>query len=108
MIKFYLQKNISSLFCIEDMILFFNSTKSSPPYFLFHLYFQMCARYYVVAMGYMVGVAATASMDGKAVNVMWLKPNVFIKAVMVMVDAGKEFAFVLLVGQGKGAKQVSF
>ena len=59
-------------------------------------------------MGYMVGVAATASMDGKVVNVMWLKPNVFIKAVMVMVDAGKEFAFVLLVGQGKGAKQVSF
>ena len=68
----------------------------------------MCARYYVVAMGYMVGVVATASMDGRAANVMWLKPNVFIKAVMVMVDAGKEFAFVLLVGQGKGAKQVSF
>ena len=68
----------------------------------------MCARYYVVAMGYMVGVVATASMDGKAANVMWLKPNVFIKAVMVMVDAGKGFAFVLLVGQGKDAKQVSF
>jgi hypothetical protein len=65
----------------------------------------MCARYYVVAMGYMVGVVATASMDGKAANVMWLKPNVFIKAVMVMVDAGKGFAFVLLVGQGKAAKQ---
>ena len=68
----------------------------------------MCVRYYVVAMGYMVGAVATASMDGKAANVMWLKPNVFIKAVMVMVDAGKGFAFVPLVGQGKDVKQVSF
>ena len=68
----------------------------------------MCARYYVVAMGYMVGVAATASMDGKVVNVMWLRQTASIQIVMAMEDAEKAFVSVWQDGQEKVVTFVSF